>query len=218
MGSEAFERAFRTRALVSGLVAGALAVVALFVVRSDAPALFTGLTSGGGLVMVVVSAAAGLATLLLVWRDHLGAARVSAAVAVAAIVAGWAFAQAPQFLPGLTVRQAAAGRSTLLAVIIAVAAGAIVLVPSLILLFRLFLRGRFDPAAETDGPVENLRAGAPVASTTVLAVSAGVALVAGATLTVFADGGWLRALGIICLFACATATFVLATTEPDGQV
>jgi len=217
MGSEAFERAFRARALASGLVAGALAIVGLFVVRSDAPALFEGLTSGGGLVMVVVSAAAGLATLLLVWRDHLGAARVSAAVAVAAIVAGWAFAQAPQFLPGLTVRQAAAGRSTLLAVIIAVAAGAIVLVPSLILLFRLFLRGRFDPAAETDGPVENLRAGAPVASTTVLAVSAGVALVAGATLTVFADGGWLRALGIICLFACATATFVLATTEPDAQ-
>jgi O-antigen/teichoic acid export membrane protein len=52
----------------------------------------------------------------------------------------------------------------------------------------------------------------------VLGASAGVTLLAGATLTVFADGGWLRALGIICLFACAAATFLLATTQPDGQV
>jgi cytochrome d ubiquinol oxidase subunit II len=217
LGSETFERAFRTRALISGLFAGAVALVGLFVVHSDAPALFAGLTSGGGVVMVAVSAAAGLGTLLLVWRDQLGAARVSAAVAVAAIVAGWAFAQQPRFLPGLTVEQAAAGRSTLLAVIVAVAAGAIVLIPSLILLFRLFLRGRFDQAAETSTPVVTIRAATPEARATVLGATAGVTLLAGATLTVFADGGWLRALGIVCLFVCATSTFVLATTPPDGQ-
>jgi cytochrome d ubiquinol oxidase subunit II len=117
----------------------------------------------------------------------------------------------------LTVEQAAAGRSTLLAVIVAVAAGAIVLIPSLILLFRLFLRGRFDQAAETSTPVVTIRAATPEARATVLGATAGVTLLAGATLTVFADGGWLRALGIICLFVCATSTFVLATTPPDGQ-
>lgn len=218
LGSETFERAFRTRALISGLFAGVVAVAGLFVVHSDAPALFKGLTSGGGVVMVVVSAAGGLGTLLLVWQTRLGAARISAAVAVAAIVAGWALAQQPRFLPGLTVTQAAAGRSTLLAVIIAVAAGAVVLVPSLGLLFRLFLRGRFDPAAEAGTPVISLPTAPPMARTVVLGSSAGVTLLAGATLTVFADGGWLRALGIICLFACATSTFVLATTQPDGQV
>jgi hypothetical protein len=35
--------------------------------------------------------------------------------------------------------------------------------------------------------------------------------------TVFADPGWARALGIICLFACALSTFGLATAEPDHK-
>ena len=35
--------------------------------------------------------------------------------------------------------------------------------------------------------------------------------------TVFADSGWARALGIICLFACALSTFGLATAEPDQK-
>ena len=68
--------------------------------RSDARDLFDGLTSGGGLAMVLVSGAAGLATLALVWVERYGAARVSAAVAVAAIVVGWALAQDPYLLPG----------------------------------------------------------------------------------------------------------------------
>jgi hypothetical protein len=46
----------------------------------------------------------------------------------------------------VTIDQAAANRSTLLAVIVVVAGGALVLVPSLVLLFRLFLLGRLDPA------------------------------------------------------------------------
>ena len=41
--------------------------------------------------------------LLLVWRTRFGPARASAALAVAAIVAGWALAQRPRFLPGLTI-------------------------------------------------------------------------------------------------------------------
>ena len=91
-----------------------------------------------------VSAAAGLATLLLCWWYRFGLARVTAALAVAAVVVGWAAGQAPRLLPGLTVVQAAAGRSTLVALIVAVVCGAVVLVPSLGLLFTLFLRGRLD--------------------------------------------------------------------------
>src|SRR5919112_4391300 len=44
-------RAFRARALGAAVVTGAIALVGLFVLRSDARALFDGLTSGGGLVM-----------------------------------------------------------------------------------------------------------------------------------------------------------------------
>jgi cytochrome d ubiquinol oxidase subunit II len=52
----------------------------------------------------------------------------------------------------MTVTQAAAGSSTLVALVIAVACGAVVLVPSLVLLFTLFLRGRLDtPESHTPG-------------------------------------------------------------------
>jgi cytochrome bd ubiquinol oxidase subunit II len=168
--------------------------------------------------MIGISAAAGLMTLLLVWRNHFGPARASAALAVAAIVAGWALTQKPHFLPGLTIDQATAGRSTLLAVIIAVAGGAIVLVPSLILLFRLFLRGRLDPAATPDATVLNPPHIAQKRKTRLLAALAGTTLVIGAGVTVFTDPGWARALGIVGLFACAVLTFGLATAEPDGKV
>jgi cytochrome d ubiquinol oxidase subunit II len=167
--------------------------------------------------MIGVSAAVGLMTLLLVWRNHFGPARASAALAVAAMVAGWALAQKPRFLPGLTIDQAAAGRSTLLSVIIAVAGGAILLVPSLTLLFRLFLRGRFDPAVTPDAAVLNPPhiAKNQKGETRLRAALAGTTLVIGAGVTVFADPGWPRALGIVCLFAGAIITFGLAMAEPD---
>ena len=56
---------------------------------------------------------------------------MTAALAVAAVVVGWAAGQAPRFLPGMTVVQAAASESTLLALVIAVACGSVVLIPSL---------------------------------------------------------------------------------------
>jgi cytochrome d ubiquinol oxidase subunit II len=216
LGARTLELDFRARALGSGLCAGALALVGLLVVRYDAPPLFSGLTSDGGAAMIGVSATAGLMTLFLVWRNHFGPARASAALAVAAIVAGWALAQKPRFLPGLTIDQAAAGRSTLLAIIVAVTGGAIVLIPSLVLLFRLFLRGRFDPAAAPDATVLNPPRIAQKGKT-LLAALAGATLVIGAGMTVFADPGWARALGIVCLFACAISTFGLATAEPDEK-
>jgi cytochrome d ubiquinol oxidase subunit II len=106
---------FRARALWAAIVAGALALAGLVVVSYDARPLFDGLTTGGGLAMVCVSGAAGLVTLVLVWTSRFGLARASAALAVAAILAGWAVAQQPRFLAGLTIAQAAAGPSTLIA-------------------------------------------------------------------------------------------------------
>jgi cytochrome d ubiquinol oxidase subunit II len=215
LAAQTLERDFRARALASGLCAGALALIGLLVVRYDAPQLFNGLTSDGGIAMVGLSGAAGLTTLFLVWRNRFGPARVSAALAVASIVAGWALAQKPRFLPGLTVEQAAADRSALFAVIVAVVGGAIVLVPSLVLLFRLFLRGRLDPSAvpgESVAP-HAARKGNP----RLLSALAGVALVIGVGATVFADGGWARVLGVVCLFAGAIFTFSLAATEADEQ-
>jgi cytochrome bd ubiquinol oxidase subunit II len=217
LGERSLTLDFRVRALGSGVCAGALAVAGLIVVHADAPRLFAGLTRDGGLAMVVVSAAAGLTTLVLVGRSHFGPARVLAALAVAAIVAGWALAQRPQFLPRLTVEQAAASRSILIAVIVAVAAGAVVLVPSLILLFHLFLSSRLSPAT-TPGATPDVTVGAPPAlahtSRRPLHVGfAGGTLLAGVGMTVFAGSGWVLALGVVCLVACAIATFDLVAAD-----
>ena len=144
---------FRRRALLAGAASGGLALAGLLVMRGSG----LNLTSGAALVLVCVSAAAGLATLALCWASRFGLARLTAALAVAAVVVGWAAAQAPRFLPGMTVTQAAAGDSTLVALVVALAGGLVVLVPSLVLLFTLFLRGRLD-TPESHAPGE-----APVA-------------------------------------------------------
>ena len=141
--------AFRRRALGAGVVTGALALGTLPVVRSDARPLYDGLTSGGGLAAVLVSGLAGVATLALVWTRRYGLARAGAAAAVAAIMVGWALAQDPYLLPGqLTLEQGAASDATLTALVVSVLLGFLILVPSLVYLYRLVLQGRLDQAYE----------------------------------------------------------------------
>lgn len=152
-GDAEMERAFRVRALGAGLIAGGMAAGGLVVLRDDTRALFDSLLSDAGLAAVALSALAGLGTLLLVRARSYEYSRYSAAVAVAAIVAGWAIAQAPELLPGqLTVEQAAAGDDTLIAVVAAVLAGLVVLAPSLALLFTLTLRGSLGHGGDEQAP------------------------------------------------------------------
>ena len=212
--------AFRTRALGTGVVAGALALAGLPIVRSDAPRIWAGLTGGDGLAAVIVSGLAGVATLALVSRRRFGPARVTAALAVAAIVAGWALAQRPDILPGLTVEQAAAGHSALVAVIVGVAIGAIVLVPSLVLLFGLVLRGRFDPhVVEPRGTFAV--ATRPAGTVPLVGVAAGVSLAVGGTLTFFFETSWAHIVGVSALLAfvglgfVALASVVVSDDRPD---
>ena len=207
---------FRIRALASGVVAGALALAGLLVIRVSARPLWDGLTSGLGLVLVLVSALAGVVTMVLVFAGRFGPARASAALAVAAVIAGWAAAQSPFVLPGLTVAEAAAGRSTLIATIVAVAVGAVVLVPSLTVLYSLVLRGRLDTAVVSDsvaaGAGEVPRAAGRRSPRVPLAAGfAVVTLVAGIGLLVFAEPAWANGLGAVALIACAVTVFALAS-------
>jgi cytochrome bd ubiquinol oxidase subunit II len=142
-------RAFRARALGCGAVTGVVALAGLLVLRDDARDLYDGLTSGGGLAMVVLSGLAGLGTMALVWQERYGLARATAALAVAAIVVGWLLAQKPYILPPeLTLDEAKASDATLSAVVIGMAAGAVILAPSLWFLYRLVLQGRLDQEYE----------------------------------------------------------------------
>jgi cytochrome d ubiquinol oxidase subunit II len=142
-------RGFRARALGAGVATGGVALGGLLVLRDDAPDLYDGLTTGGGLVMVVVSVLAGVVTLGLVWRERYGVARITSALAVTCITVGWVFAQDPYLLPPeLTLEEAAASDATLSAVVIAVGLGMLILAPSLWFLYRLVLQGRLDQQYE----------------------------------------------------------------------
>jgi cytochrome bd ubiquinol oxidase subunit II len=226
---------FRRRALVAGVLSGGLALAGLLVMRGSG----LNLTHGAALALVCVSGAAGLATLALCWASRFGLARLTAALAVAAVVVGWAAAQAPRFLPGMTVAQAAAGGSTLAALVIAVCCGLAVLVPSLVLLFALFLRGRLDTPeshAHGEAPVAppdeaaglSASAASPAASAgppasartaggAALGAAALLGLAAGAGLLVFTDAPWTHVLGVAGLLLSAVAVFALTATPPGDD-
>jgi cytochrome d ubiquinol oxidase subunit II len=68
-------------------------------------------------------------------------ARLASSLAVTTILVGWAVAQYPYILvPDVTIEQAATGRATLQALLVALAVGAVFLVPALVYLFVLFQR------------------------------------------------------------------------------
>jgi cytochrome d ubiquinol oxidase subunit II len=213
-GERDLEAAFRKRALGAGVVAGAVALGGLFVLRADAQSLYHHLVEGRGVAALAVSISAGLVTLGLVWRRRYEPARYSAALAVAAIVAGWALAQAPAFLPRLTIEQAAASHDTLVAVIVAVVGGAVILFPSLALLFGLVLRGTLDHAQTAAKPV---RAGRMLLTTStpgLLARLAAACLVAGIGLLTIANASWAHAIGVASLLGFIAIGFP-AALPPD---
>ena len=122
--------AFRRRALGAAAVTGLLAVGGIVVVHEEAPALYDGLTSGGGLVFVIGSGVAGAVTIGLVVTSRFGPARLTSALAVGAVIVGLAVAMRPDFLPGeMTLADAAAPDATLTALLIAFVVAALVLVP-----------------------------------------------------------------------------------------
>lgn len=214
------EDSLRRRALAAGVLTGALAIAGLLVIRSDARPLYHGLLHSAGLVGLLVSILAGGLTLELIRRRLFELARYSAALAVAGVVAGWALAQSPTLLPGLTVRQAAAAHDTLLLVVIAVLVGGLLLFPSLALLFRLVLGGRLDhghgPAfEEAHAPPPSPSSLLSVSTPGLLARIAGACLLAGFGLLSIAEAGWAHAIGVVALFLFIGCGF-LAVALPAG--
>ena len=213
-GHEALERDFRLRALGAGVLAGAIAIGGIFIVNAEYHTPFHSLLSGRALAAVIVSFLAGLVTLMLVYDRRYEPARYCGAIAVAAIVAGWALARWPTILPGLTVYEAAAGHDTLVWVIVVVLGGGAILFPSLAFLFRLALAGRFQAAESTvpneiAQPVRAIRAG-------LVARLAVAVLIAGFGLLNIANAQWAHAVGIVCLVCFVVLGFRAIIFAPGG--
>ena len=125
------------------------------------------------------------------------------------MIAGWALAQNPVFLPGLTIDQAAAPHDTLVAVIVAVLAGGVILFPSLGVLFRLVLLGQLDHAT-AEGGIEP-PPGTPIGTRPALIGRLAAALlIAGVGFLTVAEAGWAHAIGVACLLGFVATGFAAA--------
>ena len=213
--------AFRRRAMLAAGFAGAIAIVGLPILHSDAHRLFERLLTGPGLVGVIISLIGGVATFSLVLTRRFASARISAAVAVGGLIIGWALAQQPQLLPGLTLAQASASNATDVALLIAIAMGVLILFPSLGWLFSLFLRGGFDDTAWRAGAgVANERSGAGL-SDGLSARLAIASLLGGVGFLAALNPPWAHIIGIVCLCGCAMFAFAaispadLADADPE---
>jgi cytochrome d ubiquinol oxidase subunit II len=142
---------FRRQGLISGVLVGILALVAIAVVHSDANQLYQRLTHRG-IALIAASLAMGLLSLLLLARRRYIAVRASAALAVTTVLWGWAVAQYPQLLPQLNLEQAAAPQPTMQATAITAVIGFVVLTPSLAWLFILFQRDSPDSDNQARDP------------------------------------------------------------------
>jgi cytochrome bd ubiquinol oxidase subunit II len=214
VGDLQLEEAFRRRALAAAVVAGAIALGALPVVRDDAPSLYHGLVHGGGLACVIVSGVAGLVTIALVWLRRFELSRVTAAAAVAAIIAGWAFAQRPYLLPPeLTVDEAASPHAALISIVVSAVLAGILLLPSLSLLYGLLLGGRFDPGRA--GGAEPEPRPVRIGRWELMVGAAATVFIAGALLNIFCQTAWQRALAVALLLAGIAGGFALLAVPPE---
>jgi cytochrome d ubiquinol oxidase subunit II len=140
--------AFRARALAAWLSSALLAVFLFFESRSWAPEIARGLTMHSwSLPLLGVTAAASLLALHGLITGLFRFARAAAAAQVTLIVLGWGGSQYPWLIVGEhTLADSAAHPRVLKALLIALVAGSVLLLPSLYYLFRSFKGARpFSP-------------------------------------------------------------------------
>ena len=143
-GDGEMEDYFARRGLAVGLAAGALAVAGIVLLHSEARYAYDRLTSEG-LPLVILSALCGLAVLALLATGRRRGLRPLAVGAVVAVIWGWGVAQFPYLLPtSLKISQSAAPGPTLDAVLIIFCVAAVVVLPSLGLLYWLTQQEMLD--------------------------------------------------------------------------
>jgi cytochrome bd ubiquinol oxidase subunit II len=141
-GEPGLRRYFTRRALAAAAVTGLLAAITMAVLHTTAPRVFSVLTTGRALPLVVVSVLAGAGVLVLLALDKTRLTRLLAALAVTAVIWGWALAQYPLLLPPrLTIHDAAAPAGAGITELVVVAIIVVLVGPSFALLYSLAQRG-----------------------------------------------------------------------------
>jgi cytochrome d ubiquinol oxidase subunit II len=129
-------------------VAGIIAFAGFFVLHDDARYLFHGLLARA-LPLVILSGICGVGSLVLLLGQNQRGARLLAMGAVATVVFGWGVAQYPYILPtSLKLSAAAAPDPTLWSIVVIFVIAAIVILPSLGLLYYLDQRDLLETTTE----------------------------------------------------------------------
>ena len=146
---------FRRRALAAGIAVGIAALAAFVLAGDGAPRVREALAARRwSWPFHALTGAAAVTALVALYRRHFRLARAAAAAQTVLILLGWALAQYPYLVvPDITLASAAASPRTQRLLLIVLAAGVPVLVPSLLLLFRVFKRPTEPAPARADtGP------------------------------------------------------------------
>jgi cytochrome bd ubiquinol oxidase subunit II len=140
---EALREDFRRRALLGGTATAFFAILVLVASSRDAPWLFEELRSARALPILIFGGIAFLVSAVSVFKNIPKLARASAIIQTVLMLAGWGIAHRDFLIyPNVTLAAASAPGPTLLFMLIAIPLGGLLLIPSLLLLFRIF---KFKP-------------------------------------------------------------------------
>jgi cytochrome d ubiquinol oxidase subunit II len=131
--------AFRFRAWIAQLALVPVAGMVFLTSREGAPEMYEGLTHWWAPVLLAGTGILVGTVLFALWARRFSWARVAAIGQVTVILLGWCLAQYPHLVyPDLTIYNTAAPEATLRLLVIALGAGAVILLPSLYYLFHVF--------------------------------------------------------------------------------
>ena len=132
---------FRLRAIWAQIALILLANIVFITSKNGAPLMYHGLTNWWAPLLLGWTVLSGITALLALWFRAFKLARTAAVAQVTLILVGWALAEFPHLVtPDVTIQNAAAPESTLKLLLLALGAGAVVLLPSLLYLFQIFKR------------------------------------------------------------------------------
>jgi cytochrome d ubiquinol oxidase subunit II len=132
---------FRLRAIWAQIGLILLAIIVFITSKNGAPLMYRGLTNWWAPILLGWTVLSAITAFLALWFRGFHLARTAAVVQVTCVLVGWALAQFPHLVtPDVTIQNAAAPESALKPLLIALGAGAVVLLPSLLYLLQIFKR------------------------------------------------------------------------------
>jgi len=138
-GQPDLQNDFRLRAIWAETALIPLAIIVFITSKYGAALMYRGLTNWWAPLLLGWTALSALTAALALWSRRFYLARIAAVAQVTFILLGWGLAQFPHLVtPDVTLQNAAAPESTLKLLLLALGAGAVVLLPSLIYLFQIF--------------------------------------------------------------------------------